>query len=488
MATSFDVNLNIGSQIGYTLPGNPKLLGYAPDIQTTATLNGELIPYSGVNSLQKSPLLVISASPTADNIPLDDFIMSTYQTSTYQTLYLKNKGNAVLTITDVIMTYSDGIEAVFRAGATTLPITIQPGSQTNVSGAYYAFDSGIYDNFFVFQSNSISGYEKVRTHQIVLDTQNFRTIPLNFSTSTNKIGQVVTQTYKLIPIFNNIEYPDSVITVDGSISGNGAWYIVTTGTNSITIAFDSNQVNNINGVYSADLTILANGATHKAINTATVVIDHDKNKNLSNWMSPASHYNSIIGVSYDLEDDVRILTVGVGMGGDGVPIYGDGGSLYANVNNLGLGSGDARQPYTFWSKVYRIPFTGAAQIYNSSDYVIKTTTASDYSSYFGENHAPGSMFIVEDDGYGSLKIELNHLKEFYDEYIDDTVKTTLINLTRAFYYYSNVDRLGRYEPLPVEYSAPIVTNTATTNLFIGFNYNTRDKLAYVNSSIVELPI
>jgi len=488
MATSFDVNLNIGSQIGYTLPGNPKLLGYAPDIQTTSTLNEEQIPYSGVNSLQKSPLLVISASPTLDSVPLTDFIMSPFQTSTYQTLYLKNRGNAVLTITNVIMTYSDGIEAVFQAGAVTLPIIILPGTQTSVSGAYYAFDAGIYDNFFVFQSNSINGWQKVKTHQIVLDTQNFSPNPTSFNTTTNRIGQIEIVRYNITPIFNNRLTPDIGIDVFGSITGSYGWKILSTGTNFITAKFSSNAVNNINGKYVSNLTIQANGASFVAVNTATVAIDHDNNKNLGSWLSPASHYNSIIGISYDLDDGKRILTIGVGMGADGVPIYGLGGNVYVSLDNLGLGAGEVETPYPFWAKVYKIPFTGLAQTYYSKDYVVKTTEGLDYSVYFGEFRAPGSMFIIEDDGYGSIRIELNHLPPLSSLSGDPIIDATLQNLTRAFHYYSNKDVLGRYAPLPVEYSAPIESNTATTNLLLGFDYNTRDKLAFINNSIVVLPV
>ena len=487
MAIAYDVNINIGSRFGYTLSLDPKLLGYAPDIQTTSTLNDVLIAYNGNNSINNAPLLTVSKSPTVDNVPLDDFIMSPFQTSTYQTLYLNNKGNTVLTITNVLMTVSSGIDAVFQAGLVTLPITIQPGGQTFVSAAYIAYEAGIYDNFFIFQSNSINGSLKIRSHQVVLDSQNFSTSPTLFSTITNKIGQVETVTYQITPIFNNIAYPNVGIDVFGSITGSYGWRILSTGTNFITAIFNSNDVNNVNSTYVSNLTIRANGASFVAVNTATVTINHDNNKNISSWLSPASHYNSIIGISYDLENNQRILTIGVGMGGDGVPIYGEGGSRYANVDYLGLGSSSVSTPYPFWAKVYNIPFSGSKQIYHSNDYVVKTTSGLDYSSYFGEYRAPGSMFIVEDDGYGSIKIEINHLRDLVGDE-DGILSTTLKNLTRAFHYYSNVDIEGRYTPLPTDYIAPNTSNTATTNLFLGFDYNTRDKLGSINTSIVVLPV
>jgi hypothetical protein len=119
--------------------------------------------------------------------------------------------------------------------------------------------------------------------------------------------------------------------------------------------------------------------------------------------------------------------------------------------------------------------------------VVKTTAGLDYSGYFGEHRAPSSMFIVEDDGYGSIKIEINHLRDLTGDE-DEILSTTLKNLTRAFHYYSNVDIEGRYTPSPPEYITPNASNTATTNLFLGFDYNTRDKLGSINTSIVVLPV
>jgi len=486
VAIAYDVNIGLGSQMGFTLPADARLSGYAPDIRTTLTLDGVSIPYTGANSLNSSPLLVISASATLDNVPPSDFIFSPYQTSTYQVLYLKNKGNDVLTIDNVIATYSAGIEPVMNFNDALPPLTIQPGAQLAVSGAYYATEAGAYDNYFIFQSNSSNGWVRLKTHQIVLDSQNFSTAPRGFTTATNRIGQVETVTYNLTPIFNNILTPDVGISVFGKITGSYGWRIINTGTNFITAQFNANDVNNVNGTYVSNLTIEANGASYVAINTATVTIDHDKNKNLSAWLSPASHYNSIIGISYDLDDDQRVVTIGVGMGGDGVPIYGSGGNIYLELANLGLGSDAVETPYAFWANVYKIRFTGEAKVYHSKDYEVKTTEGLNYAEYFGEHNAPGSMFIVEDDGYGSIKIEINHLRDFYTD-VDEDLKATLQNLTRAFYYYSEADVLGRYYPTRPEYATPIPAQT-TTRLFLGFDYNTRDKLAFVNVSIVGLPI
>jgi hypothetical protein len=281
-------------------------------------------------------------------------------------------------------------------------------------------------------------------------------------------------------MINGIDRPDVAFPVSGSISGSSAWTIKGTGTNSISLLFSPNEVNNVNGTYISTLTVYANAATHSATNTGIINIDYTKNKNLGYWLSPIAPDNSVIGISYDLEDDKRYLTIGVGMGGDGTPIYSEGGYSYLDVDNLGLCAAHLDQPFPFWAEVYRIECTGAAQVYHSEDYRIKSTSGLNYGYYFGEYRAPGSMFIIADDGYGSLTIEINHLRELPE---DDAFKATLNHLTRSFYYYSSID--SRYIPQAAEYAAPI--DAYTTQMFIGFNYNTRDKIAHVNTSIVVLP-
>jgi len=786
MATSFDANIQIGSQIGHTIPLNSKLTGYLPDVKTTLTLDGVEIPYTGEYTLNSYPLLSVSSSATTENVIAPDFIMNPYSTSTFQTLYLSNKGNAVLTITEVLTTVYPGvIEPIMNVNNNNLPITIQPGDQVLVSGAYIAYYAGEYINWFIFKSNSVNGSVKYRTHQLVLDTQNFRPTPTGFTTSTTLYGKPEIQKYTIIPIFNTIESPDTIIDVSGTISGSPAWTILSTGTNSITAKFDPDIIDNANGTYTADLTISANGATHIVTNTATVFIDHAINKNLSSWLSPVSHDNSIVGVSYDLEDDHRVMTIGVGTssgvlvvttttfvpsqlyagsfngstqylsipstppihilaftieawvypdaavgigtiaswGGAGgafrlflstdtpdiqvwngsslliqqsitnpinqwthvavqrddsnlVTIYingsivnqttlttdwnyvGDliigadlaGGSYFSGyisnfryvrgialyqtqasfdppTNNLtstqmpdingypsntisgnetivltlqnstvidnssyirsitnngsvatslqtvfsshagpvnpnisveDLGLGHQYSDYGNWSKVYRIPFTGDAATYYSKDYVIKTTTTSDYSSYFGEFGSIGSMFVVTDDGYGTIKVELNNLTVFNTSTITTSTYNTINNLTRAFHYYSGIDIGGRYNQIlvtvdvngstppngsgwvlpensdtmqiqpgwimqdatgarytvnssghnvlfngwgigfasaltiawPLTFYAsplPLLKDPTTTYLFIGFNYNTRDKTATTATSIVKIP-
>lgn len=481
MATAFDVNLIIGSQLAFNIVGGGIILGGSPSIQTVENLNGDDFTTSSFTTFS-GPLLQVNT--------LEDFVTPVYTTSSRQTVYLTNIGSAVLTITALTYSFKEDIGPRFfyQPGAELLgtgTISILPGNTSTFEVAYRGTSQGIFNNYFTLGSNSIGGFYRVLTHQVIGINRGLNISPYGYSTSTTHYGQTQNFDYKVIPLYDGIAYPDFPVAITTSITGSSAWSLKpNTATNTVSVKFNPNEVGNVNGTYISTVTVTANGGTVEIINTGTVNIDHTANKNLTTWSSPASHYNSIIGMSYDLYDNQRILTIGVGMGADGSPIYGDGGNIYVDSNALGLGAETLDLPYAFWANVYRIPFTGAAQTYTSNDYIVKTTEGVDYSSYFGEYGEPGSMFIVLDDGYGSITVEMNHLRELSG---DAEIDTTLQNLTRAFYYYSGVDILGRYTPLPVDYSAPIASNTATTNLFIGFEYNNRDKIAGINTSIVEVP-
>jgi hypothetical protein len=402
-----------------------------------------------------------------------------YTTGSTQTVVLTNLGNTPINVTDVLQNppQTRGVIAVYHS---TTTFVINPGAEVPLVLAYYGSTIGEFASYINIISDFSSGNFKIPTRQIVRRTTDFRFSPTSISTTTIHYGQDTLVSYDIIPMINGIDRPDVAFPVSGSISGSSAWTIKGTGTNSISLLFSPNEVNNVNGTYISTLTVYANAATHSATNTGIINIDYTKNKNLSSWLSPIAPDNSVIGISYDLEDDKRYLTIGVGMGGDGTPIYSEGGYSYLDVDNLGLCAAHLDQPFPFWAEVYRIECTGAAQVYHSEDYRIKSTSGLNYGYYFGEYRAPGSMFIIADDGYGSLTIEINHLREHS---ADDTFNTTLDHLTRSFYYYSSID--SRYVPQAAEYAAPI--DAYTTQMFIGFNYNTRDKIAHVNTSIVVLP-
>ena len=479
------VGVQIGCGIGYNRVGRGRITGPVPIQNVIHSLEGSTYPDYGYNG----DIRILNVNT------LDTFLLSPGNTSTLQTVSMTNNGNVAMTITNILYSTSSNVSAQFYFSTTTTllnssTITISSGTTATFGLAYYGTTVGEYSSYFTIVSNNTNGNYKVNTRQSVVETVGFNISPLAVSTNITNVGQNKQFTYDVIPVLNSRNSPELAITPLITYVGSSGW-TYTTSTNKVVANFNPNVVNNATGTYVSTLTVSCNGGIRSVVNTATISIDRTANKNLSTWLSPASRYNSIVGISYDLKDNQRYLTIGVGTGADGSEIYGLGGSSTIALSTLGLGAESLSSPYTYWSKVYNIPFsTGTnSQTYLSKDYVVKTTTASDYSSYFGQDRSQGSMFVVEEDGYGSIKVEMNYLRDILStDTVDAATTATLHNLTRAFHYYSNVDMLGRYTPLPTAYSNPIVTDTSTTYLFVGFNYNTRDKLANTNTSIVALPL
>ena len=104
--------------------------------------------------------------------------------------------------------------------------------------------------------------------------------------------------------------------------------------------------------------------------------------------------------------------------------------------------------YTGWSEVYRIPLssvgTGAKQTYYSGGYVVKTTNPVfgqyNWQDFFG-NYSKGaagggSLFVVDDDGYGNLKIRSQYKTVTAGLASEDQ---TLDQLQYITYYYDSLD-------------------------------------------------
>jgi len=482
--TTGNVNLKIGSGISFNIVGGTSgLIGNRPQLQTVKTLDNVYFTTSTAFTAFYGPLLSVNVAE------LVDFQSIVGLNSDKQTIKITNNGNAILNITDILYTYNDDCgPRIFFSTGTTLQngntINITPGNTATFDLAYIGAQ-GVYNNYFIIISDNSSGPYKVNTHQVITTSTDLIISPAGFNTTTTQIGQIREVTYTLDKLLNKRRYEDVAnINFTTKLDTNTpAWSISKIENNTVSLKFNSWEVNNVNGTYISTLTLTCGGITTSTINTATVSISTLTNKNIITWISPVAKHNSIIGVSYDLSDGVRYLTIGVGIGGNGLPIYDNGGSVYKDINAIGIGVDVLPDPYPFWSNVTKIRFTNTSQTYYSGDWQVKTTDSINYPKYFGNYDKPNSMFIVNDDGYGSITIELNYLRELTG---DADFDVTLKNLTRAFHYYSNVDVLGRITPLPTEYASSLTNYT--TYLFTGFNYNTKTKSASVNTSIVDLPV
>ena len=458
MATSFDVNLTIGSSIGFRQVSG-SIIGSFPTLQTTHTLDG--VDYSPVDFSKSIKLLSVNT--------LDPFQIYPGGVSSTQSVHLTNLGNATLTVTNIIFT-ADG--AIPIADILTPTITILPLTTATFHIAYTGDQVGEYSNSFTIISNNSAKNYKVLTTQQIGDYADISISPNVFTTATTSLGELAVQTYSIIPMVNGILFPDVPANFTASISGSSAWSIAEQGPNSLTMQFDSNAVSNIAGSYSTTLSIKSGGLVNDITNIATVNINTATNKNYGSWISPIAPHNSVIAMSYDLVNSVRVLTIGVGVGGNGVPIYDEDIVLYDSLLSQGASRGYLNRG-EYWSTVYKIVLDSSEKEYYSANHISQTTDIN-YGQYFGNSVSYGSMFIVQNDGYGNLTIKMNQLSRLSEE---ESVNVTLDNLTRAFFYYSEADVTSRYTQL----STP-VGDGSETPLFIGFNNQ-----GGVETSLVAFP-
>jgi hypothetical protein len=169
----------------------------------------------------------------------------------------------------------------------------------------------------------------------------------------------------------------------------------------------------------------------------------------TSWISAFSLPDAIIGARIDYIRGQRVLTLGVGTGGDLSPKNIDSDPDWFNPDFLSPKAGQAKFPYAFWRSVYEIPlsmtntnityFSDATMADGTFLYKKKTTNieGKDYAWYFGHYEGQHSLFRIDKDTSGNVYIGLNAQREASGNVQLDG---TLDRLTRVFYYHSAVDQ------------------------------------------------
>jgi len=468
MPSTSTVSVPIQSYIGFKRPDGAAVGGFSaprPVLQTTETLDGATFAVTGATA--NSKMLYVP--------PLATFTYFPNTTSAPQVVTVINSGTQAVSLLGTTSTNYD-TDAVINIGA--LPASIPPGGSYTFNLSYYSANVGEYAESLLLVSNADSPYYRIDTFQNVISAFNFRASPTSATFTTT------------VPIVNGADDLDSVLTFDASLTGSPGWTF-TTGTNSVNLFWDPDYVDNVNNTttgYTSTLAISVVGAGSTTIsNKAYVNIDYTKYRNLSTWYSAGAGNNSIIGISFDIFDGIKTVTIGVGSGGDGVPIYSEGGNIFTVLKNLYIGAGSIDKPYPYWATVCNIPLP-VAGTYLSGElndiglpkYVKKTTNGLNYADYFGFEQSVGSMFIVTYNGYDLVNIEINNLREPSGNTAFDL---TMANLTRAFHYHSTIDNPARYYQLEAA-----VPGDPRTRLFRGFVATSFSPETWiVDTSLVPLP-
>lgn len=463
------IDLNITSKVSYYTSKGPDFPGPLVSLKTRNDL--EQVTVEQIPEFTK----LLSITTTTN------FIINRYKQSTTQTVYLSNLGTTPLSVHVSNMSFSIYKNEVVVHPKLTFnqdwsgPKTIIPPNETVELGiAYKGVKPGLYNNVIVINSNNrnTSTYDLIYTEQEVVEIFNFDIYPTKYTNTSTLFNEIKDFKFNIYP-FNG-----TTSSYVATITGNQGFYISTVTTSYAVVAFDNNRVENINGTYTTVLSISANGIENTA--SITQVINRTSITSVyGSWLSAGAPNNSIVGMSYDIIEGVRTLTIGIGGGVDGAIPYNEGGSVFLSLSNLGVSANQSIIPYTYWDTVYRIPIlsstTEIPASYKSSDYLVKQSN-NNYEFYFGDNQTQGSIFLVDDDGFGNLQIRMNRLRELPE---NEEFLATVSNLSRSLYYYSDVDIGGRYYQL----GTLIGDFNDKTEIFAGF-----DRLGAVITYIVDKPI
>lgn len=482
MATSFTVNLGIQSVLGFKRPSGA-VEAPRPIMQTTRTLNGE--EFVDLGMTEQTRVLIVD--------PIDPYVIRYQTTSSPQTIVLRNFGNSTLTVniedTELysLLAGTDGVDPVFYftpAEVSAGELEIPANSTAEFGLAYYGRELGTWTNTLLLVSDIDVTFYKINTFQTVANIYDFDILPPTHTETISVFARSYTKAFTIVP-FQGVTETISAVT-------SGAGYSVeSVSTTSVVVQFDPSGVNNVLGSYIGELTVTANSVVHSATLTSIISLTPGSYENYGSWLSPVAYYNSVIGISYDNIGGRRTLTIGVGIGSDSVNEYARGGAPFANLNGLGISGAELDPQYLSWANVYRIPLNELGdtvpKTYETKDYLVKQFDV-EYGSYFGDYASQGSMFIVHDDGRGNLRIEMNRLRELSE---DEDLNSTLSNLSRAFYYYSDVDTPSRYpdnnsgniDREPFTPGIDYMPEGTLTRMFLGFLRN-----GNVVTAIVDIPV
>lgn len=391
-------------------------------------------------------------------------------TSTIQTYTYANQGITPITISTV--TFSANGVTPFRTFTTSFPITLTTGSTGTFNLYYGAEEQGIYFNEVTFVLDDYEDYTFLTEQQVapifVLDYT-----PTSVVSTLTSVGGY----YDTEFIFTNSG--QELTSFTSSLTGSSTYTILDSSFDVfsalVSVRFDAIDfpVGTLT-TSTATLVITANADTVNIPLSTTVNFSNTANQFISSWSSPLSYDNAYIGISYDIIDSVRTLTIGVGSSGNGSPEIYENGLSYIDMIDLGIRGGNIITPYINWREVYRIPLTTGQTYYLSQDYLVKSKDEADitqnYGYYFGSGVGAGSMFVIEHDGYFNTTIKLNSIREYAGDLSFDR---TLLNLQNAFYYFASTDRIYNLE-------SPF--DDDKTHYFVGFNND-----GSINTSIVVHP-
>jgi hypothetical protein len=250
-------------------------------------------------------------------------------TSTTQIITLTNNGNTRIDVAGIDFVNDNKLTRItdFTGLGGTTSFRLNPSEIKIFTLAYSGSRIGNYTGSFTVRSNNTSGPVTRQLSQSILN------IPFDFTLTPSVIDvtldrrTIFSQTMTIVPSGTNKTFtsytasiePDSNFTVNTSFATGPIVYF--------------NPYGYPPADYTALLTVTINNVTHTY--SITIRLTAPLNQHLGSWTSALSSYNSVIGMSYDVIDGDRYLTMGIGQGADGSSSVLSSNTII-DINSLGV--------------------------------------------------------------------------------------------------------------------------------------------------------
>jgi hypothetical protein len=237
------------------------------------------------------------------------FSLQSGSTSNPQVITLTNNGNTRIDVAGIDFVNDNNLTRItdFTGLGGSTSFSLSPGDSKIFTLAYSGSRLGDYTGLFTVRSNNNSGPV---TRQL---SQKIVSIPFDFTLSPSAVSvtlesrTIFSQTITIIPSGTYTAFNGYTATVNPP-------FTINTGFATGPIIY-FNPIDLPPGVYSTTVSFIVNGLIKYC--PVTINLTAALNQHLGSWTSALSSYNSVLGMSYDIIDGARYLTVGVGQGADG---------------------------------------------------------------------------------------------------------------------------------------------------------------------------
>lgn len=275
--------------------------------------------------------------------------------SNVETVTIQNTGNLPVSVSGVTFTDHPSVDRIVN-GTTNGNIgafTVTTTSNYTFTLAYTGSTEGSFSSQFVVNAESPVGQLTSSTTQLI-GAQPFSVSILPSPVTTSTVGLSTWSLEFLLDVLPSnaeLQYSAAFVTTD-SPPGAVGWSIVRNNSAAGPISgspYKSGPIISFSPLgtgatsYTVTASLLINFSRTDTSGTASATVNITLNwtnpattYNLGSWVSPLAANNSVIGMSYDVLEGERYLTIGVGMGADGSVPLNVGGIASVDVANLGI--------------------------------------------------------------------------------------------------------------------------------------------------------